>query len=168
MRGLGAALLMLSSLSIGLFSLQEKRRHIKCLRELAEALSWMAGELREKALPLPELIRRIAKGSDGFANSFFSALEEGLPLLGEKSLSELWNEAVEHLTCLAEEERRELNVPGRQLGHTELSGQITALDNVCRYLNTKRENEERGLRNDQKLRLCLPMAVGAFLLILLL
>lgn len=168
MRGIGAALLMLSSFLAGLLAVQSKRRRIRLLRELAEALAWMVGELAGKRTPLPELLRNGKLCTTEYALVFFSQLDDSFSQLGERSFCEMWAEAVDRLPYLREEERRELYMPGRELGRAELPRQTAALDAASRYLKMRLEREEDSFRDERKLCLSLPAAAGTLLMILLL
>ncbi len=168
MRGIGALLLMGAFLLSGVLSVRSRCARIRCLHELGEAFVWMAGELAGKKLPIPELIRSCSLMANGYARSFYLQLEQSLSQLGSRSFFELWKEAVAQLPWLTEGERRELDIPGRELGRAELSRQLAALETAVRFLRTSYEHEESRFQNDRKLCLGLPAAAGVLLLILLL
>ena len=98
MRILGAAAVMLASVSAGFFAVTQKRRRLRCLRDLCESLTLIAGELEGKRAPLPELIQTACLFSAGEPRGFFKHLREALPQLGVRFFFQLWEEtARQHL-----------------------------------------------------------------------
>lgn len=168
MHVLGAAAVLLASVGAGLVTVRQKRRRLRCLRELRDSLAFLAGELAGKRSPLPELFQDGSIQASGETGDFFRLMRDSLSLLGEKSFFELWENAVKQLLPLSEAERWELIGLGRQLGRTELSRQLSALDGCCRFLAARLDREERLFRSDRRLLLGVPAAMGALLLILLL
>ena len=168
MRILGAAAVMLASVSAGFFAVTQKRRRLRCLRDLCDSLTLIAGELEGKRAPLPELIQTACLFSAGEPRGFFKHLREALPQLGVRFFFQLWEEtARQHLPSLNGDEVREWTTLGRQLGRAELDRQLSALEGCCRFLSQRLEREERAFQSERKLCLGLPAAMGALLLILL-
>ena len=168
MKMLGAAAVMLASISGGLFAVTQKRRKLRCLRDLCDALTLLAGELEGKRAPMPELVQTVCHFASGEPHGFFTRLQEALSQLGVRSFHQLWKEAAEQrLPSLGGEELREWILLGRQLGRTELDRQLAALEGCRRFLSLCLEREEQAFRSERKLCLGLPAAMGALLLILL-
>ena len=168
MRILGVVSVMSASVGMGILSVRQKNRRLHRLRALFDAFVFLTGELAGKQAPLPELVRSCCQYAQGDIRPFFQQLSEGLQRLGEKSFYDIWKETAMRLSLLTERERRELIALGKQLGRTELPRQLAALDGFCRFLSTTLDREERMIRNDRKLFLCIPSAMGALLTILLL
>ena len=168
MRGIGAAAILLASLSGGLLAARQKRMRLRCLRDLSELLTCMAAELSGKRAPLPELIDTCRLYASGDARGFLENMKKNLPLLGEASFSGLWTDSAEQtLTRLREEEYREWIQLGRQLGRVELERQMASLESCRASLSMRLAREEQLYQNDRRLCLGLPAAAGALLLILL-
>ncbi|MBR4869919.1 MAG: stage III sporulation protein AB [Oscillospiraceae bacterium] len=84
-------------LAVGSFLLWQKRvlnerRKTKALKEMVQAVSFMAGEIRCSLAPVPKLILHCAERCRGDAGEFFSAV--GKKLGEEVSLQKAWEEAL--------------------------------------------------------------------------
>ena len=84
-------------LAVGSFLLWQKRvfherRKITVLKEMAQAISFMAGEIRCSLTPLPKLVRLCRQRYTGDAAEFFLVVERGLN--GGISLQKAWEKAV--------------------------------------------------------------------------
>ena len=169
MRGLGALCIAAASLGFGLTILRERRRHIRCLRALGDALCLLASELGQSRAPLTQLVRELGGRTARPACSFFQALAEGLAKLGEQSFFEIWSEtAAAALPELNDTERESLLDAGRHLGRFSPDEQIRALERSAALLADALRREEAAYREGRKLCLALPTAAGALLVILLL
>ena len=169
MRALGAAAVMLASLGVGCLSVLQMQKRLQCLRELLDALRFMAGELSGKQTPLPDLIREGGEFAKGDAKKFLQDLSANLYRLGDNSFFSLWEEAVcRQLSQFSGAERKELLSLGMQLGRTSLTRQVAALESWIAMLTVSLRGVEEQYLRERRMRLCLPPAVGAMLLILLL
>ena len=169
MKLLGIGSMLLASLGFGLVSLSEKRERMGCLRDLCAALVLFRAELGSTRVPLPRLIHELCGKARGQAACFLRTLDASLEKLGERSFCELWEAAAnETLPLLTLEEREALNQCGKLLGRFSLEEQLAALDEMQRRFASALDREQQVYREDKKLRLWLPTAAGALLVILLL
>ena len=169
MRWIGAAAIMLASFGTGCISVLQMQKRLHALRDMCYTLTFLSGELAAKQSPLPEVLESCCQYSRGEAFIFFRRIKESLSQLGEKSFFELWESTVAQVTPhLSHAEKGELLSLGRQLGRTSLSDQLAALERSRNLLSTMLEREERLFQRERKIRLALPSAAGAMLLILLL
>ena len=169
MRWIGAAAIMLASFGTGCISVFQMQKRIHALRDMCDTLTFLSGELATKQSPLPEALESCRQYSKGEAFVFFRNITESLSQLGTKSFLELWENTVAQETpYLSHTEKSELLSLGGQLGRTSLSIQLAALESGRNLLSTMLEREERLYQQERRMRLALPSAAGAMLLILLL
>ena len=168
MQFIGVAAVMLASLGIGIQSIRQRRRRLRCLRGLSDALAYLVGELSGKRSPLTDLILSVCQHTSGDVRSFFMCLSESLSKLGKKSFSDLWRTAADRYLLLTDEERSEWIGLGEQLGRTELTRQIAMLDRCREFILLSFDKERSALQNDRRILLGIPAAAGALLSILLL
>ena len=168
MKLLGAGIVLLAALGIGLLLRQERRRHLASLRELVEALRLMEGELGLRRAPMAELLTTVAEQSEPGAALFCRCLSLSLTRLGEQSFASLWRECVDRcLPELAEAERQELRQLGQILGRFELSRQLGGLESCRMRLQLRLEQEEARYLREKKLLLALPLSFACLLVLLI-
>ena len=164
MRSVGAALILLASLALGLGFAREKKRRLTALRELCAALELLAAELEARGEPLPRICERLGGCAPGGAGAFFRRVSESLPFLGERSFSALWTESLEQsYLFLKPQERQELQQLGSLLGRYELSRQLAGIRRCQALLELERDSAQAGTAQEQKLGIGLSLAAGLLL-----
>lgn len=128
MKLLGALLLAGGAAFLGFSAAAQLERRVKSLRAMLGALEHLERELTFRLTPMPELLETLSKQSPSPANAFFARCLAGLDTLGEHTLSDLWNNALEAAPMdLGEEDRRVLRELGGVLGRYDGEGQREAL-----------------------------------------
>lgn len=165
---LGALLIGAASAALGFSYVKEEKRRLQALRSAEQMLKTMAGELKTRLTPLPELISQLACRCDGAAAAFAKALNLRLCHLGEREFSALWAESVEDaFNILSGEEREMLSALGLCLGRYELERQLTELSLALDRLSQAIERRNAALPEKKRLGLGLAWAGGALLVIVL-
>ncbi len=168
MKSIGAAIVLLSSFSLGLLNSRLQRQRLFCLREMMQALDLLSSELRTHCPPLGDLLRWTEAHTSGQASVFFATVVNSLSELGVKSFDEIWQNAVVYkLLCLNLEDKRELLTLGSQLGRMELNCQLKALERCHDILNLSRERLETQYREERSIRIGIPVSLGFLITILL-
>ena len=169
MRAIGATVILLAALSLGVAEFREKERHRRCLQQLCTALDLLEAELGTNAKPLADVFQELASRSKGDMLRFFRFLSDGFAYLDRISFFELWKEAVcVCLPRLTSGEREELLRLGGVLGKYELSRQCAALRQCAAFLGEELDRQRAHGRREDKLVMALPTALGLLLVILLL
>lgn len=169
MKAAGAFTVLLAAVSLGVYSLRERKRQRRCLRQLCAFLELLEAELGTNAKPLADVFWELGSRSEGDMLRFFRFLSEGFGYLDRISFFELWREAVcVCLPRLTAGEREELFRLGGVLGKYELSRQCAALERSAAFFREELACRQERDRGEDKLVLALPTALGLLLVILLL
>ncbi len=166
---LGAVLLIGGTAALGLSSAAALARKAETIRCLIDALERMEHELSFRLTPVPELLLELSESVEGEAGSFFTFCLNALPELGERSLSQIWEDGSRTcFTSIGQEELRILQSLGQTLGRYDAEGQRGALlrareELSCRLRVAREERKRLG-----KVYSALGVAAGVFLTILLL
>lgn len=128
MKLIGAVLLAGGAAFLGFSAAAQLERRVKSLRGMLNALETLERELTFRLTPMPELLAELAKHAQPPVNAFFARCREGLDTLGEHTLSELWNEALDTVPMdLGPEDLQALRELGGILGRYDGEGQREAL-----------------------------------------
>lgn len=169
-RWIGALLLMAGAAGLGLGAAAQLRTRVASLRSLVGALGQLERELTFRLTPMPELMERLARQSQGAAAYLFAHCRDHLWELGEKSFGQLWREALdgEPDLLLDERESQILLELGEVLGRYDVEGQSGALRNSVLELGRCLAGAEEEQRRLGRVYTTLGLGSGAMLVILLL
>lgn len=169
LRLLGALLLAGGASALGFSAAARLSRRTAVLRALLGALDGMERELAFRLAPMPEMLDRVAQESPSPVGELFACCREKLNELGEKSMPELWREALEQVP-LGLEGPAWLTVEGLGdvLGRYDGEGQRTALAHARAELELALEQAREDGEKRGRMYRVLGVAAGAFLVILLL
>ncbi|NLH00719.1 MAG: hypothetical protein GX488_02250 [Clostridiales bacterium] len=131
MRIFGALLLVTACTLLGIEQARKLYFRQRCLEEVLAALRFMEAELKNGAVPIPEIFWELSRFPDMKVQKFFMSLYEKTQNLGEESLAEIWTGCVlnDMSISLSERQRQELCRIGNFLGRyseNEQSGAISA------------------------------------------
>jgi len=127
---LGAALVTLCGLALGLDAVGSLARRERALRSLCAALTILERELAFRLPPLPELFRELGAQSPPPAAELFARCAGDLERLGERPFAQLWTAAAESLPDLTGEDRAILAQLGAVLGRWDAHDQRQAVEEV--------------------------------------
>lgn len=167
---LGALLLMTGAAGLGFGAAAQLTARATALRALVAALNQMERELSFRLTPMPELLWRVAHQAEPPAALFFAQCHSKLAELGERSLSELWRQALEEEPdlLLNPEERQIMRTLGDVLGRFDAEEQRLALRTAAADLGRCLEQADRERSRMGRVYGTLGMGAGAMLVILLL
>lgn len=166
---IGAVLLAGGGAYLGLSATARLERRVRSIRAMLGALELLERELTFRLTPMPALLERLARQAHPPVNTFFARCLSGLSDLGERTLSDLWNEALEAVPMeLGQEDLMILRELGGILGRYDGEGQGEAL-----ALAQARLGQCLAAAAEERTRLgrvygALGLSVGALLVILLL
>lgn len=127
-RLIGALLLAGGASLLGVLAAGRLDRRVRALQALLGALELLERELSFRLTPMPALLSTLAKRSPAPINAFFARCLAGLSALGERTLADLWEEALEKVPMdLEEEERQILRELGSVLGRYDGESQQESL-----------------------------------------
>ncbi len=127
-RLIGALLLAGGASLLGILAAAQLDRRVRSLRAMLGALELLERELSFRLTPMPALLSTLAKRSPAPVNAFFAHCLAGMGALGEKTLGDLWDEALESVPMdFQEEEKQALRELGGVLGRYDGEGQRDSL-----------------------------------------
>ena len=166
---MGALLTVGGGAFLGFDTHRRLRRRARVLRQLAGAREQMDREIAFRLTPMPQLMEELAADYPPPVGTLFANCRKGMKELGERSLAEIWRQALAD-TPLDLEGRAAgiLDELGEVLGRFEESGLRSALARAVAELTregdlAREDGEKRG-----RMYQVLGLAWGGLLVILLL
>ena len=145
------------------------KRGARVLRQLAGALEQMDREIAFRLTPMPQLMEELAADYPPPVGTLFANCRKGMEELGERSLAEIWRQALAD-TPLDLEGRAAgiLDELGEVLGRFEESGLRSALARAVAELTREGELAREDGEKRGRMYQVLGLAWGGLLVILLL
>lgn len=167
---LGALLLIIGAASLGFGAAAQLTARVTGLRSLTAALEQMERELAFRLTPMPELLGRLAQQAQQPASMFFARCRENMNTLGERTLGEIWREALEQEPdlLLSREEHQVMRALGDVLGRYDGEEQRVALRAASADLGRYMKQAENERNRMGRVYGALGLGAGAMLVILLL
>ena len=166
---IGALLLAGGAGALGCSAAAQLSRRVAVLRALLGALEGMEREIAFRLTPMPELLERAAAESPPPVCTLFARCRTLLDELGERSMAELWREALEQVPLgLDGPGRLALVELGEVLGRFGGDGQREALAHTRAELSRALEQAREAREKQGRMYQVLGITAGAFLVILLL
>ena len=167
-RLLGAALLLLGGLALGLTPVWELSRRAGALRAWGEALLLLEGELSFSLPAMPQLLEVLRTKAPPPAGETFAQVGKGLEHLGEKPFSQIWAQAVTEHSGLQGEDLAPLLGLGEALGRYDREERSRVLASARERLSRREEECRAQFGNKGRAYGILGLALGAFAIIFLL
>lgn len=167
-RLLGAVLLLLGGLTLGLIPVWELSHRAGTLRAWGEALLLLEGELSFSLPAMPQLLDALSAKALFPAGETFVQVRKGLEELGEKPFSQIWARAVTANAGLRGEDLSPLLRLGEALGRYDREERDRAIEAVRVQLAHREERCREELKGKGRAYSMLGLALGAFVIILLL
>lgn len=167
-RLLGAALLLLGGLALGLTPVWELSRRAGALGAWGEALLLLEGELSFSLPAMPQLLETLSAKAPPPAGETFAQVRKGLERLGEQSFVQIWAGAVTQKAGLRGEDLAPLLSLGEVLGRYDREERARAMGLARDRLLRREELCREELRGKGRAYGMLGLSMGAFAVILLL
>ena len=166
---MGALLTVGGGAFLGFDAHRRLRRRARVLRQLAGALEQMDREIAFRLTPRPQLMEELAADYPPPVGTLFANCRKGMEELGERSLAEIWRQALAD-TPLDLEGRAAgiLDELGEVLGRYEESGLRSALARAVAELTREGELAREDGEKRGRMYQVLGLAWGGLLVILLL
>lgn len=157
MKPYGAALIFLGGFAVYWEFSRSQRRRLVLIRDLADALNQLAGEIRWKILPLPEAIAHLSDRR--ISGSFFREIHQSV--VSGNALQDAWENAFQKLSPEI----------GGILLHIEWGGDLTQQEGsvlyAARQMRKLGEKKQDALHQRQKLCAAAAMSAAGLLVLIL-
>ncbi len=166
----GALFAVLGGCGCGLSMAAGKKRRIRELRELEQAVTLLYGEIEYAAADMVEILDRLAVGTYYFS-SFFEGVSRRLRGKHGQPLYTIWQEEIDVSpagSCLEERDRELWEELGRHLGGLDRQTQLHTLQIWQERIRERVEEAEREYDLQAKVYRILGVTSGLFAVILLL
>ena len=164
MKGIGAILIFISTAALALMKRRKDTERIRTLQALCLALDTISGELELNACPLQQLFGICESNLPSPADRFFRELGKRMFELGNKRLSDLWQEtSCMCLEAITEDERAEWLRIGMVLGRYSAAEQAAAVRKSRGVLEAALQESQRRL--PEKTRMYFGLGAAASILI---
>ena len=164
---IGALLIIVSCAAIGFSMAAAHRKEETALRDLLQALEYMASDLQFRLTPLPELCRKAAASPKNAVGKVLKTLSAELEHQICPDVSSCMHAALFRCSDIPASLRNAFELLGNSLGQFDLDGQLRGIASVTAQCRMELErlscNRDTRLRSYQTLGLC----AGAALAILL-
>jgi len=167
---IGAVLVIGATATVGITSLWRMGTRVRVLSALIVALEVMKSEVCDRMTPIPELIDQLAEEAPAPVNLLFRRLQAEMGEIGIRSFYFLWKNAILASPDLAlrEAEQETLIALGQSLGRYDANQQRDAFVYAQRRLERYLSKAELERSQQGKVHAALSIAVGVFMVIILL
>ncbi len=159
--------IFLSSSKIGKMLAQRYYYRVQELEELKNALNLFKTKIKFTYETIPEIFEEISKNITKNISNIFKSTVKGLK---DFSVSQAWEQAIESEkknTNLNEEDIRVIKLLSKQLGITDIEGQISQIEITEHFLDTQIKQAQQEKEKNQKLYQKLGTTMGLVIVILL-
>ena len=159
--------IFLSSSKIGKMLAQRYYFRVQELEELKNALNLFKTKIKFTYETIPEIFEEISKNITKNISNIFKSTVKGLK---DFSVSQAWEQAIESEkknTNLNEEDIRVIKLLSKQLGITDIEGQISQIEITEHFLDTQIKQAQQEKEKNQKLYQKLGTTMGLVIVILL-
>ena len=159
--------IFLSSSKIGKMLAQRYYYRVQELEELKNALNLLKTKIKFTYETIPEIFEEISNNITKNISNIFKSTVKGLK---DFSISQAWEQAIESEkknTNLNEEDIRVIKLLSKQLGITDIEGQISQIEITEHFLDTQIKQAQQEKEKNQKLYQKLGTTMGLVIVILL-
>ena len=160
-------LIFLSSSMIGRLLSKKYYYRLEELEEIKNALNLFKTKIKFTYSSIPEIFKEIAEGSNQNISKIFENTVHNLKTM---PATEAWNKAIDETkenTNLNEEDIKTIKGLSKQLGITDIEGQISQIDITQNFLDTQIRQAQEEKEKNQKLYQKLGTTIGLVIVILL-
>lgn len=170
MKTVGALFLVCACTLFGIGQARKLYFRRSCLAGTLDALRFISAELKNGAVPIPEIFVELRCLPDTKLHGFFEALCTKMDSFGEESLADLWNGCVmnDQTISLSQGQRQELSRVGSYLGRYSETEQSDAIAACAEHLEIELIRSSEKAREGAKLFTGLGLTFGLMLAAVLL
>lgn len=165
---LGAFILIISALFIGVSKAKEEKCKVETLRELRLALDIFKNEICTNKTPIGKVTSMESLKAFSNLRQFFSELESQFGCIGDKRFADIWSDSIlKTLNQIPEKSKNALIALGNSLGRYDSDLQREAIEQCIHILQSECEELERGLTDNEKMYIGLYGGAGLILALVL-
>ncbi|MEA4895334.1 MAG: stage III sporulation protein AB [Oscillospiraceae bacterium] len=170
MKAVGAVLLVCACTLFGIGQAKKLYLRRSCLAGTLDALRFIGAELKNGAVPIPEIFAELRRLPDTVMHGFFETLCSKMDGIGDESLSEIWSGCVmnDRTISLSQRQRQELSRLGPYLGRYSETEQSDAISACAEHLEAELIRSSEKAREGAKLFTGLGLTLGLMLAAVLL
>ncbi len=165
MKIIGALFLVAACTLFGVGQARKLYFRQSCLEGVLDSLRFMEAELKNGAVPIPDIFEVLQKLPDTKLKSFFAELNGKMNSFGEESLANIWSDAAlnDQSISLSDRQRQELCRVGNYLGRYSENEQSEAIDACILHLEDELKRTSVKAREGAKLYTGLGLTAGLML-----
>ena len=170
MKIVGAILIITACTLVGIGQARKLYFRQSCLESVLDSLRFMDAELKNGAVPIPEIFRGLNSIPNSKLNSLYSELNQKMTGLGDESLAEIWESSIQNNRdiSLSQRQRQELCRVGTYLGRYSENEQSDAITTCIAHLENELNRTSEKAREGGKLYTSLGLTFGLMLATVLL
>ena len=170
MKGVGALFLVCACTLFGIGQARKLYFRRSCLAGALDTLRFIGAELKNGAVPIPEIFAELRCLPDNKLHGFFEALCDKMGGFGEESLADIWSGCVmnNRTISLSQGQRLELSRIGSYLGRYSETEQSDAIAACAEHLEIELKRSSDKAREGAKLFTGLGLTFGLMLAAVLL
>lgn len=158
-------LIFLSSTYIGVTISSKYKNRVRDLKEFKGILNVIDTKIRYTYEPIGDICMEIFQMNETNIGRLFKEVND---LLKTKTITEAWNIAIDtYGSSFTKEDKNIIKSLGKMLGKTDVSGQISQIEQLNEFLNFQIEKAERERQKNEKLYKSLGMVMGIAIIIIL-
>ena len=162
---IGVWLVGISATWLGIGAAREEYWQARKLDELEQALAALQRELELAAVSLPQMLLRLEKQCGGSGGELFARVRAGMEQLEEKTMDQIWREALDQLEPIDPDGRQCMQPLGGILGGYGAQEQIQGVEIARRRLDVVRAERYERAKKQGKIYSVLGVTGGCFLIL---
>ena len=165
MKIVGAILLVIACTLCGIGQARKLYFRRSCLEGVLDALRFMDAELKNGAVPIPEIFKELEGLPNSKLHSFYSELNTKMSGLGNESLAEIWQNSIldNKDISLSVRQRQVLCRVGTYLGRYSENEQSDAITACISHMEDELKRTSEKAREGGKLYTSLGLTFGLML-----
>lgn len=165
MKLIGALFLVAACTLFGLGQARKLFFRQSCLESVLDSLRFMEAELKNGAVPIPDIFDILRKLPNSRLRSFFNELNGKMESFGQESLAEIWSDSAlnNQSISLSDRQRQELGRLGIFLGRYSEKEQSEAIEACIMHLEDELKRSTVKAREGAKLYTGLGLTAGLML-----
>lgn len=165
MKIIGALLLVCACTLLGIGQARSLYFRRSCLAGMLDTLRFIDAELKNGAVPIPEIFAELRLLPDTALQGFFENLNAKMEGFGEESLAEIWSGCIinDRSVSLSQRQRQELCRVGAYLGRYTETEQSEAIAACAEHLEAELKRTSERAREGAKLFTGLGLTFGLML-----
>lgn len=157
--------IFLTTSAIGILKSKKYIDRVNELKEFKNALNMFKTKIKFTYEPIPEIFNQIYESTNSYTGLIFKIASTNMKVL---TAGEAWNSAIDmDILNINNEDKDILKNLGKQLGETDLEGQINQIELTADFIDEQIVKAEKDREKNEKLYRTLGMTMGLAIVIIL-